>query len=140
MYPILPTETLIETKTCRHCGVSFSITDKDIEFYDKVSPSFGGVKYQIPTPTLCPDCRLKRRLSFRNERTLYKRKCNATQKDIISVYSPDKSYKVYHQDYWWSDKWDAMDYGNDFDFNKSFFEQFEDLIKNVPSIALWAFQ
>jgi len=43
MYPIPPNDTLIETKTCRHCSVSFPITDKDLEFYEKVSPVF-------PTP------------------------------------------------------------------------------------------
>ncbi|USN59169.1 MAG: hypothetical protein H6767_03655 [Candidatus Peribacteria bacterium] len=33
-------EKVIETKTCKHCSVSFSITDKDMEFYEKVSPIF----------------------------------------------------------------------------------------------------
>jgi hypothetical protein len=78
----------------------------------------------IPPPTLCPDCRQQRRLSFRNERKLYKRKCDATGKDIISIYSPDKPYTVYHQDYWWSDAWEPMDYGRDFDFSRSAIEQF----------------
>ncbi len=40
MYPIPPTETLVETKICRHCQTSFPITDKDLEFYEKVSPVF----------------------------------------------------------------------------------------------------
>ncbi|MDP2103543.1 MAG: hypothetical protein Q8K26_01320 [Candidatus Gracilibacteria bacterium] len=137
MYPIPPTETLVETKTCKHCGVSFPITDKDLEFYEKVSPVFNGQKYQIPTPTLCPDCRQQRRLSFRNERKLYKRKCDATGRDIISIYSPDKPFKVYHQDFWWSDKWDAMEYGRDFDFTRGFFEQFGELWKGIPLPSLY---
>jgi hypothetical protein len=100
-----------------------------MEFYTKVSPSFpspgmpttrGGVaapkKYLIPPPTLCPDCRQQRRLSFRNERKLYKRKCDATGADIVSIYSPDKPFIVYHQDYWWSDKWDPMSYEREVDF------------------------
>jgi len=37
---MLPDEKIIETKTCRHCGANFDITDKDIEFYEKVSLSF----------------------------------------------------------------------------------------------------
>jgi len=88
-------EKIVETKVCKHCGVSFDITDKDLEFYEKVSPVFsnfnpgvkketsglkllesGKIKYLIPSPTLCPDCRAKRRMSFRNERKLYKRKCD----------------------------------------------------------------
>jgi len=79
-------EKIVETKICKHCGASFDITDKDLEFYKKVSPSFpspdslesGLKKYLIPTPTLCPECRQKRRLVWRNERNLYKRNCDAT--------------------------------------------------------------
>ncbi|MFA5917619.1 MAG: hypothetical protein WC850_05300 [Candidatus Gracilibacteria bacterium] len=146
-------EKVVETKICKHCGVSFDITNKDTEFYEKISPVFqrpvsleetglkegvfknlgnGKIKYQIPSPTLCPDCRQQRRLSFRNERNLYKRKCDLTKKDIISIYSPDKRYKVYEQNEWWSDKWDPLDYGIDFDFSRSFFEQFGELMKEIP--------
>jgi hypothetical protein len=59
-----------------------------LEFYDKISPIFGGKKYSIPSPTLCPEEREKRRLMFRNERKLYKRKCDLSGKEIISVYNP----------------------------------------------------
>jgi hypothetical protein len=76
MYSIPPTEKLIEIKTCKHCQTSFPITDKDMEFYAKVSPIFNNKKYLIPPPTLCPDCRKKRRLSWRNESKLYKNKCS----------------------------------------------------------------
>jgi len=158
-------EKVVETKSCRHCKLNFDITDKDLEFYEKVSPSFKiphpsplltgdgnnksfsrkekdlgwglkEIKYLIPIPTLCPDCRQQRRLSFRNERNLYKRFCNATWKEIISIYSPDKPFKVYHQDYWWSDKWSPMDCGIEFDFKRSFFEQFYELMKKIPLQSL----
>jgi hypothetical protein len=33
-------ETIIETKICKHCQTKFDITDKDLEFYEKVSPIF----------------------------------------------------------------------------------------------------
>ncbi|MDD4530300.1 MAG: hypothetical protein PHO80_01980, partial [Candidatus Gracilibacteria bacterium] len=93
-------------------------------------------KFNIPAPTLCPDCRQQRRLAFRNERKLYKRKCDLSGKEIISIYSPDKPYKVYGQDEWWSDKWDPMDYGRDFDFGRGFFEQFEKLSYDVPKSSI----
>lgn len=137
MYPIPPSEKLVESRVCKQCGADFPITDKDLEFYDKVSPVFGGVKYGIPAPTLCPDCRQRRRLSFRNERKLYKRKCDITGKEIVSIYSPDKSFTVYHQDYWWGDGWDAFSYGREFDFNRPFFEQFGELAKRVPKPAIY---
>ena len=132
-------EKIIQTKSCSKCSINFDITDKDLEFYNKISPVFDWKKYEVPTPTFCPECRQQRRLSFRNERKLYKRKCDATGENIISIYSTDKNYKVYSSDFWWSDKWDALDYWLDFDFNKWFFNHFEYLIKKVPllpSIAI----
>lgn len=38
---ILPSEKIVETKKCLLSGQDFVITDKDLEFYDKVSPVFG---------------------------------------------------------------------------------------------------
>ncbi len=130
-------EKTIQTKTCKHCNSNFEITDKDLEFYNKVSPVFGWKKYQIPTPNLCPDCRQQRRLSFRNERNLYKRDCNASGREIISMYSPDKKYKIYSQEEWWSDNWNAFDYWVDFDFNKNFFEQLDDIFCTIPLLNLF---
>ena len=89
-----------------------------MEFYEKISPSFDGKRFEIPTPTLCPEERQRRRLSWRNERTLYKRKCDATGKDIISMYSPESPFTVYEQKERWSDNWNALSYGRDFDFSR----------------------
>ena len=135
-------EKVIETKTCK-CWIHFDITEKDLEFYDKISPIFpspgsepGLKKYSIPSPTLCPNCRQQRRLSFRNERCMYKRKCDATGKSIISVYSPDKPFTIYEQSEWWSDRWDPLEYWREFDFSKTFFEQFAELQKVVPRMSM----
>ncbi len=98
---IPPGENIIETKKCRFSGKDFFITNKDLEFYEKISPVFAGQKYLIPSPTLCPDERQRRRLTFRNERKLYHRKCDKTGNQIVSIYSPDKPYIVYDQKVWW---------------------------------------
>lgn len=90
----------------------------------------------MPAPTLCPDCRQRRRLSFRNERNLYRRSCDASGKQIISIYSPDKPYKVYDQKIWRSDGWDPMSYGRAFDFSRSFTEQFGELMREVPKVGI----
>lgn len=128
-------EKVAQQKQCKHCQTPFAITDKDIEFYDKVSPIFGWKKFPIPSPTLCPDCRQQRRLSFRNERKLYHSTCASTHKNMLSIYSPDKPYTVYSQDAWRSDSWSGFDYGQDFDFTKPFFPQFAELLLKVPKIS-----
>ncbi|MCB9807479.1 hypothetical protein H6768_06460 [Candidatus Peribacteria bacterium] len=65
---IPPHEKIVETKKCRFSGKEFFVTDRDLEFYDKISPVFSGKKYVIPSPTLSPQERQKRRLSWRNDR------------------------------------------------------------------------
>lgn len=117
--------------TCKNCHQSFLLTQTDQNFYNNL---------RVPPPTFCPDCRQQRRLIWRNERTLYKRKCDGTDKEIISVYSSEKPFPVYDNDYWYSDKWDAMDYGRDFDFSRPFFGQFQELIHAVPQLARSALQ
>lgn len=130
------TEKVFETKKCKKCWASFSITDKDLEFYEKVSPVFNWKKYLIPSPTFCPWCRKIRRLSFRNERKLYKINSHISWKPIISCYHPDSWYKVVSGEEFWSDSWTWMDFGRDFDFSRWFFEQFGELMKDVPRMSL----
>ena len=86
------------TKDCKNCGAKFEIEDEDLQFYEKISPEFNGKKYLIPPPTFCPTCRHQRRIAFRNERSLYKRTCDFSKKNIISMYSQDKPYKIYDQE------------------------------------------
>ncbi len=121
---------------CAKTGQEFEVSKKDLVFYDKVSPVIGGRKFLIPPPKLSPEVRFKRRIVWRNERSLYKRQCDKTGASIISWIAPDKPYKVYKKDVWWGDSWDARDYGRPFDFNRTFFDQFNDLLKAVPWIDL----
>lgn len=111
--------------TCAKCQQSFEVLVNDQQFYEKM---------QVPAPTLCPLCRRQRRLSFRNERNLYNRKCNLTGKSIVSVYSAQVPFAVYDHEVWHSDQWEALNYGRDFDFSRPFFDQFEELYRLVPRL------
>lgn len=119
-------------KVCPQCSTQFTVTDDDLEFYTKVSPVFAGKQYLISPPTLCHNCALKRRLSWRNDRYFYERKCNKSGADLISMFRPDSKVNVISKELWWQDDWDAKDYGQEFDFTKPFFEQFQSLIERVP--------
>lgn len=91
----------------------------------------------VPAPQMLPALRLRHRLTFRNERTLYKRDSSLTGKPIISIYAPESPYPIYSADEWWSDKWDGENFGRPFDFKRPFFEQFAALQRVVPRIALF---
>lgn len=123
-------------KQCIQCKQSFEILDRDREFYKKIAFKIGKESFTIPEPTYCPLCRQQRRFAFRNERHLYKNKCNGSGKEIISMYPPGSPYKIYAQDVWWQSNWDGIDYGQPIDWNRPFFDQLNDLIRAVPRIAL----
>jgi hypothetical protein len=128
-------------KTCQKCSQEFEITSEDLEFYKKISPKIWEKIYEIPTPTLCTDCRQQRRLTFRNEGRLYKRTCDKTWKNIISAISPDKDYIVYDKNYYITDSFEALDFWMDFNFSKTFFQKFDKLLHSVPlqNLSWWFF-
>lgn len=124
------------TKNCKQCSKQFAIEDEDLEFYRKISPVFAGKTFEIPAPTLCPDCRRQRRLIWRDHKFLYQRPCDLCGKTTVTTYSNDKKFPVYCQDCWWSDRWDPLALGQVFDPSKPFFEQFKELNDKVPHLAL----
>lgn len=47
-----------------------------------------------------------------------------------------KRMKIYEQNEWRNDGWDPLSYGRDFNFSRSFFEQFYELQMDVPRMGL----
>jgi len=119
-----------EIKNCQNCKKEFTIEPDDFMFYENM---------KVPAPTWCPECRTKRRLAFRDVRVLYKRKSDWNGETIFSIFPQSSPYKVYELDVYWSDKWDAMEYGQEYDFKKSFFGQLKELSVRVPqpSQTMW---
>ena len=95
---------------CQDCKITFAPSENELALYKK---------FAAAPAELCFDCDQKRRLCYRNERSLYSRKCDAIGETIISIYAPDSPYKAYKSDYWYGDKWDALAYGRDFDFTRA---------------------
>ncbi|MEX2052499.1 MAG: hypothetical protein WD991_02285 [Candidatus Paceibacterota bacterium] len=117
-------------QACQNCKGDFVIEKEDFSFYEKI---------KVPSPTWCPECRLIRRLLWRNEHSLFRRP-NSTPGSTgehISIYHPDSKFTTYDREYWWSDKWDPCDFGMDYDFNKPFFQQFKELLERIPHVALF---
>lgn len=77
---------------CGDCGKDFKVIEQEAVFYKRKG---------LPNPEMCPSCRRKRRLSLRNERNLFKRKCDKCGEGIVSTYREDSPYKVYCQKCFW---------------------------------------
>ncbi len=112
---------------CRRCNNTFTITEYDQKFYSKVS---------APHPTLCPVCRMQNRMAYRNERALFSTACGLCKKQILSIYNPKHDFVVYCNDCWWRDNWDPADYGKEIDWNRSLIDQWNELRRTVPRLAL----
>ncbi|MEK7499657.1 MAG: hypothetical protein AAB649_03555, partial [Patescibacteria group bacterium] len=119
--------TSSEQRTCQNCKTVFSIAPEDFNFYEKI---------QVPAPTWCPHCRLQRRLTWRNERTFYWRNCSLCGKSIFAMYPQNSKFPVYCRECWFSDRWDPLSFGREYDFSKNFFVQLRELFSDVPQIAL----
>jgi hypothetical protein len=118
---------MAQTQNCKITGQPFTITDRDIEYYERLG---------LPLPTLCPEERCRRRFTFRNERNLYYRKSDLSGKKILTCYHPSEDIKVYSNEEWHSDNWDAQDFAQEYDFERGFFQQFSELLRNVPFMAI----
>lgn len=118
-------------QTCKTCEKEFVIRDEDLVFYEQVKTA---------PPLYCPECRMARRLMFRNERILYKRACDMCKKDMVTSYSPESPYVVYCSRCWWSDDWDPKDYAMDYNPNKKFFDQYKELQLKVPRLGIMEIQ
>jgi len=118
-------------KTCQQCDRAFDIFQKDIGFYKML---------RVSSPKLCPDCRLQRRLAWRINflPIFYKKSCSAPghNEKIITFYSEENPVKVFDDEYYLSDAWEPFDYGRDYDFSQSFFEQFNEFSLKIPHQSL----
>lgn len=116
-----------ENKTCQNCKKDFTIEPEDFVFYEKM---------KVPPPTWCPECRLIRRLIWRNDRYLSKINCQSCGNSIFSTLPEDRGYTLYCATCYRSDKWDPLDYGQDYDFSRPFFQQLDEFMKKVPFRAI----
>lgn len=80
--------------------MGFKIPQEDLSFYAQISPTFAGKKFQILQPELCPDCNMQRMMIFRNESSLYHRKCSKTGQKIIAMYDENVPFPVYAPKEW----------------------------------------
>ncbi|MFA5841036.1 MAG: hypothetical protein WC847_02065 [Candidatus Paceibacterota bacterium] len=112
-----------ENRICEHCKKDFIITEEEFSLYQKVD---------IELPILCFFCRVKLHLSFWMFGKFRKGKSDLSGEGLITVLPEKNRYPIYTSKEWYSDKWDAMDYGVEYNENQLFFKQLQDLQERVP--------
>ncbi|MDO8648364.1 MAG: hypothetical protein Q7R81_01130 [Candidatus Peregrinibacteria bacterium] len=116
-------------KTCAHawCASSFTISDRERSLLTQF-----GIDRE---PEHCPTCRHLLRGQFFPRLILHRSTSALSGEPIITIYNPAKKFPIYSVKEWWSDAWDGLSYGHPFDFSKSFFPQFDELLRIVPRMA-----
>ncbi len=114
-----------ENKTCQNCKTDFTIEPEDFQFYEKI---------KVPPPTWCPKCRAQRRMIWRNERALYKRKSDLSGEEIVSQFPASVPFPVYSVQEFFARGWETPSL--DYDPEKSFLEQVHALRLKTPQCAL----
>ena len=113
----------INDKKCIVCGDGFKISPNELGMYEKVD---------IVIPEICFFCRVRQHLNFWMFGKFRKGVSDLSGESLITVLPEKSRYPIYKLHEWHSDAWDAMDYGQDYDSNKSFFTQLQELQEKVP--------
>jgi len=124
------THSTNSVQACQNCKKDFTIEADDFSFYEKIN---------VPPPTWCPECRMKRRMCWRNCRSLHKRICGGCNKSLISMYSEKDPAPVFCTECWNNGGLDMFSYGVDYDFSRPFFEQLAQLFKITPRFYAYRF-
>ncbi len=112
-----------ETKNCKQCKNQFEVTADEKGLYEKIG---------IPIPNKCFKCRMQHIFAFWVFGKFRKGKSDLTGKNLITLLPEKTRYPVYTSHEWFSDAWDPMEYGQEYDPNRGFFEQFKELQSQVP--------
>ncbi|MFH0927955.1 MAG: hypothetical protein V1821_00605 [bacterium] len=116
-----------QIQRCHGCHNEYTVSEGDQNFYERLNS---------PAPRYCPSCRMHRRIVFRNERTLYQRKCDLCQKTMVAIYPSGTSFPVYCSPCWNGDGWDPKSFGQIYDPARPFFDQIKELQSRVPRVGL----
>ena len=122
--------------SCASCSRLFEPSARELDFIYAVSPVFNDEKIAFPHCGLCPNCRRQNRHALRNQFRLFKRRCDLSGRSMLSIHTPEALFPVFHHQLWWEKKKRALDYGREFDFSRTFFEQLQELRNQVPVESL----
>lgn len=112
-----------ESKTCENCKNEFTIDSGDLNLYEKVG---------LKIPEKCFDCRLKQHFLFSVFGKFRKGVSDLSGESLITVFPNNPRFPIYKSNEWWSDDWDPMLQGQDYNPARSFFEQLKELQEKIP--------
>ncbi|MDR3519320.1 MAG: hypothetical protein P4L63_00310 [Candidatus Pacebacteria bacterium] len=110
-------------KICIDCKKEFVVETGDLILYEKV-----GLKIHDQ----CFFCRLKQYAAFWVFGKFRKGVSDLTGESLITVLPNNSRYSIYKSHEWYSDDWDPMSFGQNYDSSRSFFDQLQELQEKIP--------
>jgi hypothetical protein len=110
-------------KVCVNCNKEFKIDSGDLNLYEKVG---------LKTPDSCFFCRTQQFQAFSVFGKFRKGVSDLSGENLITVLPNNPRYPIYKSHEWWGDSWDPMEHGQDYDPNRSFFDQLKELQEKIP--------
>lgn len=110
-------------RICEHCKKEYSITEIEQSLTEKIG---------LELPIACSDCLLRQHLSFWLFGKFRKSKSDFSGGSLITVLPEINRYPIYTSKEWYSDVWEGLDYGMDYNPKESFFSQLQRLQEKVP--------
>ncbi len=133
-------DPIVERRKCKRTWQDFPIFQWDIDLLEKLKIKIWEKTYPVTINDLCPKARKQYKLMFKNERNLYKTKCDLTWKPTISRIHPKMNFQVYTNEAWASDDWDYCNYWLEIDNKKTVFDYLDILVKSTPyQDLIWSF-
>lgn len=119
-------------KVCAVTNEQFTITEAEQEHIRKFESLHPLLKTgDLPLPTIHPLELMRQMQSFVSLTALYNHKSFISEQDIITRYHPALGYKVCSKEEFWSDQVDNREFGREYDFSRSFFVQWQELMQRV---------
>ena len=115
--------TRTENKICTSCNEKFVIDEGDLLLYEKVG---------LKVPSKCFNCRTKQYFIFSIFGKFRKGVSDLSGESLITVLPNKLRFPIYKSHEWWGDEWNPMDYGQEYDSSRPFFDQLKELQEKVP--------
>lgn len=123
-------------RTCRITGQPFTVSDCELDQLARLGAANSFVGSDLPIPTVTPTEALRRIAVYGNLLHLFWSKSALSGKPTLSRFNPQHSLKVVTPEEFWSDQVDNSVFGRDYDFQRPFFEQFNELLRSTYNLPL----
>ncbi len=112
-----------QSKICIDCKNEFIIDSGDLLLYEKIG---------LKITEQCFECRIKQYSAFWVFGKFRKGVSDLSGESLITVLPNKPRYPIYKSHEWWSDSWDPMSSGKEYDSSRSFFDQLKELQEKIP--------